>query len=176
MVYDYHDNAYAVFQINAGNTRCKLDVSRYLPSAHNKRKSLKENWKNFPLKYIYGVILAFHFLQPLFVSWRGMGSTYFYVIQYVMTTYLHVFLGFCIAPDYKKLMEHKKWMYSLLLILFVIAVICRVTTYNFISNTLSEESIWTSDRAQSERGFRVTATLSSPNILDLYACSSPFLF
>ena len=129
-----------------------------------KEKSLKENWKNFPLKYIYGVILAFHFLQPLFVSWRGMGSTYFYVIQYVMTTYLYVFLGFCIAPDYKKLMEHKKWIYLLLLILFAIAVISRAMTYNFISNTLSEESIWTSDRAQSERGFRVTATQSSPNI------------
>ena len=49
MVYDCHDNAYAVFQINAGNTRCKLDVSRYLPSAHNKRKKSEGKLEKFPL-------------------------------------------------------------------------------------------------------------------------------
>lgn len=129
-----------------------------------KEKKLKTCWKNFPLKYIYGIMLLFHFLQPLFSRWQGFGSTYFYVIQYVMTTYLYVFLGYCMAPDYKKLMEQKKWIYTWLIIIFGIAVICKVLTYNVISSNLSDTSIWSSERAFTDRGFRVTSTQGSPNI------------
>lgn len=129
-----------------------------------KDKELKECWKNFPLKYIYGAILLFHFLQPLFSKWQGFGSTYFYVIQYVMTTYLYVFLGYCMATDYKNLLEHKKWIYTWLIIIFGIAVICKILTYNIISSNLSDTSIWVSERAFTDRGFRVTSTQGSPNI------------
>lgn len=126
--------------------------------------NLKSNWSNFPLKYIYALILIFHFVQPVFVQWQELGSTYFYVIQYVMITYFYLFLGFCMAPDYKKLMKYKNWVYALLIALFVIAVISKLITYNFISSSLSDSNIWTSDRANTERGFRVTATQGSPNI------------
>ena len=129
-----------------------------------KDKELKKCWKNFPLKYIYGAILLFHFLQPLFSKWQGFGSTYFYVIQYVMTTYLYVFIGFCIAPDFKKLLENKKWIYVWLVTIFGIAIICKLLTYNIISSNLSDGSIWVSERAFTDRGFRVTSTQASPNI------------
>ena len=129
-----------------------------------KEKGLKECWKKFPLKYIYGAILLFHFLQPLFSKWQGFGSTYFYVIQYVMTTYLYLFLGYCMAPDYSKLLENKKWIYTWLTIIFGIAVICKILTYNIISSNLSDVSIWASERAFTDRGFRVTSTQGSPNI------------
>lgn len=129
-----------------------------------KDKELKECWRNFPLKYIYAAILLFHFLQPIFSKWQGFGSTYFYVIQYVMTTYLYVFLGYCMAPDYKKLLESKKWIYTWLIIISGIAIVCKLLTYNVISSNLSDTSIWGAERAFTERGFRVTSTQGSPNI------------
>ena len=126
--------------------------------------NLMSNWSNFPLKYIYAIILIFHFVQPVFVQWQELGSTYFYVIQYVMITYFYLFLGFCMAPDYKKLMKYRNWAYVLLIALFVIAVISKLMTFNIITSSLSEGRIWSSDRAGTERGFRVTATQASPNI------------
>lgn len=129
-----------------------------------KDKKLIKSWNNFPLKYIYGTILLFHFIQPLFSRWQGFGSTYFYVIQYVMTTYLYVFLGYCIAPDYEKLLENKKWIYIWLIVISGIAIICKLLTYNIISSNLSDTSIWVSERAFTDRGFRVTSTQASPNI------------
>lgn len=126
--------------------------------------TLIRKWSEFPLKYIYAAILIFHFIQPLFVHFLSFRMTYFYVIQYVMTTYIYVFLGYCMAPDYNELMSHKRWIYSLIIILFIIAAYSKLITYNFISSELNDSDIWTSDRAFTSRGFRVTATQSSPNI------------
>lgn len=129
-----------------------------------KDRTIMEKIREFPLMPILTVILAFHLIQPFFVSWRGLGTTYFYIIQYCMTTYLYIFIGFCISPDYETLISNKKWLYRLLAILTIIALISAVITYNFIAVGVSENSIWTSERASSMRGFRVTSTQSSPNI------------
>ena len=128
-----------------------------------KDKNLIETWKAFPLKYIYAVLLIFHFVQPIFVSFQPLGLTYFYVIQYTMKTYLYVFLGFCIAPNYNELKEKKQWILACIITLFVIAVISRLTSNNFISSSLNSNSIWTAVREGSERGFRVTGPVASPN-------------
>ena len=94
---------------------------------------------------------------------RG-GMTYFYVVQYVMITYLYVFLGYCMAPDYKKLMESRRWVCACLVIIFGIAVVCEALTYNIIASNITDSTIWTTERADTERGFRVTSTQGSPNI------------
>lgn len=125
---------------------------------------LMKKWKVYPLKNFYIPILAFHFIQPLFVSISNYGTTYFYVIQYVMTTYLYIFLGYCMAPDYQSLILKWKWVLSITIILFVIAIISKSINFNIISSGISETSIWSSELAGSERGFRVTATQASPNI------------
>ena len=125
---------------------------------------LLQKWKNYPLKHIYILILAFHFVQPLFVSISNYGTTYFYVIQYVMTTYLYVFLGYCMAPNYYDLILKWKWVLTIGIVLFVIAIISKSINFNIISSVISETNIWTSERAETARGFRVTATQASPNI------------
>ena len=129
-----------------------------------KERRLGVSWRSFPLKHIYGAILIFHFLQPLFSRWQGIGMTYFYVVQYVMITYLYVFLGYCMAPDYKKLMESRRWVCACLVIIFGIAVVCEALTYNIIASNITDSTIWTTERADTERGFRVTSTQGSPNI------------
>ena len=127
-------------------------------------KNIREKWQEFPLKNIYALLLIFHFVQPLFVRFESINLTYFYIIKYIMSTYLYVFLGFCIAPNYNELKEKKQWFMIWIIVLFVIAVICWLFTYNFISNSLNVDSIWSSERAETERGFRVTGPVASPNV------------
>lgn len=127
-------------------------------------KNIIEKWNKFPLKNIYVVLLIFHFLQPLFVRYESITQTYFYVVKYVMNTYLYVFWGFCVAPNYNKLKEKKQWVITWIIVLFVIAVISKLITYNFITSSLNADSIWSSERAETERGFRVTGPVASPNV------------
>jgi len=62
------------------------------------------------------------------------------------------------------LKEKKQWFMIWIIVLFVIAVISWLFTYNFISNSLNVDSIWSSERAETERGFRVTGPVASPNV------------
>lgn len=129
-----------------------------------KDRSLFSFYRLYPLKYLFGVLLLFHFIQPLFSSFRDLGITYFYIIQYTMSTYLYLFLGFCFAPDYHELLKRKKWIYVMLFIISAIAIISSYYEYNFISEEIVENTIWTSEKAETERGFRTTSTVASPNV------------
>ena len=127
-------------------------------------KSWKYYWKCYPLRMIYLIVLVFHFVQPIFSKFMSVPMTYFYIVQYVMMTYLYLFIGYCMGPDVKKLSQYKDWIYLLVLILFLIAVYSKMKNFNFITAGLNENSLWSAEKALSERGFRVTATQESPNI------------
>lgn len=129
-----------------------------------KDKEFLASWKFFPLKYIYLVILLFHFVQPLFVKFTTYGSTYFNIIQYVMTSLFYIFIGYSMRSDYKKVLTHRNWIYLLIVLLFGIGVISKFLNYNILTNQLYTDTIWGADNAFSDRGFRVTGTQSSPNI------------
>lgn len=149
-----------------------------------KEKILVKCWREFPLRHVYMVLLVFHFIQPFFAQYESFGSTYFKVIQYVMTTYLYVFLGFCMKPDFKTLLEHKRWIYTLVIVLFLIASISNTLQYNFIAGSLNQGNIWITENEEVERGFRVIGTVSSPNVfgyinvlfaLFIFKMKSPFV-
>ena len=129
-----------------------------------REKTIKECWKAYPLRTVYTVMLVFHFVQPFFARFLDFRMTYFYIVQYVMITYLYLFLGFCIHPNIKELFQYKKWIYILIGVLFLISAYSKATNFNFITAGLNNNSFWSADMLYNDRGFRVTATQDSPNI------------
>lgn len=125
-------------------------------------KTIKESWNQFPLKYIFLVLLTFHFIQPLFVKYDTWYYTYKYIIYYTTSTYLYFFVGFCIAPDIKEILQKKNWIIAWIGILFIIAFTSWSINYNFISNELNDINVWTSEMKETNRGFRVTGPVDSP--------------
>ena len=130
-----------------------------------KDNELRRLWKIYPLRIITLLMFVYHILHPIIASWMPLFTAIRFELYEFSQTYLVLFGGFIIAPSTFSSSRFQRCLLSLAIILIVIGAMCWIMSSNFIAAAFSStgDSYFGSDRVGTERGFRVTGPMFSPN-------------
>lgn len=131
----------------------------------NKDKELKQLWNVYPLRVLTLLMLLYHILHPFMASWMPLTSAIRFELYEFSQTYLVLLGGFLIAPSTFSRGRLQRCLLFLAVVLIVTGVMCWMMSSNFIAAAFSStgDSYFGSDRVGTERGFRATGPMFSPN-------------
>lgn len=132
-----------------------------------KEKNFRINWRKFPFKLILILILLFNIIQAFTITWQPLVRSLKSEMFYFLSTYYLIFIGFCFAPSYYGLQKNSRLLMWISIVLFIVAGLSAISVNNFIGHGFSSDFVWASDRAGTDRGFRVTGTQGSPSIFGM---------
>ena len=130
-----------------------------------KDKELKQLWNVYPLRVLTLLMLLYHILHPFMASWMPLTSAIRFELYEFSQTYLVLLGGFLIAPSTFSRGRLQRCLLFLAVVLIVTGVMCWMMSSNFIAAAFSStgDSYFGSDRVGTERGFRATGPMFSPN-------------
>ena len=130
-----------------------------------KDKELKQLWNVYPLRVLTLLMLLYHILHPFMASWMPLTSAIRFELYEFSQTYLVLLGGFLIAPSTFSRGRLQRCLLFLAVVLIVTGAMCWIMSSNFIAAAFSStgDSFFGSDRVGTERGFRATGPMFSPN-------------
>ncbi len=130
-------------------------------------RTLWERWRIYPIKTLTLILILFHLIQPFFITWLPLGLAEYREIQAFSSSYLMFFWGFLLCPDVFHLNKFTKTALFVSLISIIIIFYCKLVGDNPIPLAFSDtgEIMWNAERAETDRGFRVTGLMGSPNLM-----------
>lgn len=128
-------------------------------------KELKGLWNIYPLRFLTLVMLVYHIVHPFIASWMPLVTAIRFELYEFSQTYLVLLGGFLIAPSTFSRNRLQQCLLFLAVVLIVTGAMCWMMSSNFIAAAFSStgDSYFGSDRVGTERGFRATGPMFSPN-------------
>ena len=130
-----------------------------------KDKELKVLWNIYPLRVLTLIMLVYHIVHPFLASWMPLATAIRFEIYEFSQTYLVLLGSFLIAPSTFSRMRLQRFLLFLAVVLIVTGAMCWIMSSNFIAAAFSStgDSFFGSERVGTERGFRATGPMFSPN-------------